>query len=215
VGYGITGGGFLLHQCLRLRPAAHEVERDLDLIRSLGQGMHLPQAYAPLALSAEELSQGLAFWQTRKPHVVIHPGAGDPVKCWPPEHFSRLCRALGAACEILVVGSAGEQGLAEQVVQGSGPGVRNVAGQTPLRMLASMIAGADLFIGNDSGPGHIAVTQGIPVVMLWSETNEPDEWGPWGAGVQASVIRNPSRPEALEEALTAGRAYLAQKGRQS
>jgi heptosyltransferase III len=48
----------------------------------------------------------------------------------------------------------------------------------PLAEVKSIIAGAQLFIGNDSGPAHIAAAFGIPVVVLFGPSN-PLTWAPW------------------------------------
>lgn len=201
VGYGLTGGGFLLHRCLRLRMGAHEVERDFDVIRALG-GAWFPRAYPPLALAPEEIKGGQAMWQGKARRVVIHPAAGDPAKCWPADRFAEVCRRLGPDCQIILVGTRKERALAESVITLSGRPARNAAGETTVRGLAALITAADVFLGNDSGPAHLALTQGIPTVMLWSETNAADEWGPWG-DTRSAVIRHPLRPEAVDEAVDA------------
>ncbi len=208
IGYTATGGGFLLHVPLRLAVGRHEVERDFDAAAAAG-AVRRPQAYPRLALTHAELQAAAKTWKQRSRRVVVHPAAGDPSKCWPPENFRQVCAHLAnAGCEVLLVGSAAERARAEQAAPRSGSRVRNLCGQTTVRQLAALIATSHLVVGNDSGPGHIAVTQGVPVVMLWSETNQPDEWGPWGRPCRATVVRQPLRPEALDEALAASRSWL-------
>ncbi len=210
LGYGITGGGFLLHRCLALPAGRHEVERDLAVAAAAGADF-TPQAYTPLALSPEELAEGRGAWQGAGPKVVVHPAAGDPAKRWPAGRFARVCAALAdAGCEILLVGTAPERTVAEDAAAGV-PGVRNLAGRTSLRALAALISAADLLIGNDSGPAHLALTQGIPAVLVWSETNAPEEWGPWGEGCRARVIRQPEREEAVAETVAAALSFLPRR----
>lgn len=208
IGYTATGGGFLLHVPLRLAVGMHEVERDCEAVEALGAARR-PVAYPRLAFAPSELRAAAKTWKQHSRRVVVHPAAGDPAKCWPLENFRQVCVHLAeAGCEVLLVGSAAEQAAAEELMPRSRPRVRNLCGQTTVRQLAALIATSHLVVGNDSGPGHIAVTQGVPVVMLWSETNQPDEWGPWGRPCRATVVRQPQRPEALDEALAAARSWL-------
>lgn len=209
IGYTATGGGFLLHVPLRLAAGRHEVERNLEAAAAAGAAWR-PSAYPRLALAPNELKAAAKTWKQRARRVIVHPAAGDPAKCWPRENFRQVCEALAAAgCEILLVGSAAERTAAGSVASGSRSRVRDLCGQTTVRQLAALITTAQLVVGNDSGPAHIAATQGVPVIMLWSETNQPEEWGPWGRPDRSLVVRRPLRPEALEEVLAAARAWLS------
>ncbi len=190
-GHTITGGRFLLHQPVVLRPGVHEVERNLDVLRSLGHKAQ-PVSYPPLALTREELDQGRQTWGKAKYRVVIHAGAGDPRKCWPGDYFHQLLEGLSQrGCAMVLVGSAKEKAGIDTLAAGHGDikTLRNLCGQTSLRGLAALITNAHLFIGHDSGPAHMAVTQGINTIMLWSQTNAPEEWGPWGEQARAVVIQ--------------------------
>jgi len=57
-----------------------------------------------------------------------------------------------------------------------------------LRLVRSLIGGAQLFIGNDSGPAHIAAAFGIPSVVLFGPSN-PVTWAPWKT--EAKVLTSP------------------------
>jgi len=58
----------------------------------------------------------------------------------------------------------------------------------PLSALKSLISGATLFIGNDSGPAHIAAAFGIPVVVLFGPSDRVT-WAPWRT--EARVLTSP------------------------
>jgi ADP-heptose:LPS heptosyltransferase len=51
-----------------------------------------------------------------------------------------------------------------------------------------LIAEAELFIGADSGPAHLAAAVGTPAIVLFSGTNRVEQWRPWGARV--AVLRH-------------------------
>ncbi len=208
VGYGITGGGFLLHKLLSLQVGRHEVERDLAVIPGSSQVV-LPESYTPLVLSEQERQAGRAWWLSNNKHIVLHVSAGDTQKVWPTSAFAQVCDTLTAqGYELVLVGTASETKHIQSVLEQCSRPVRNLAGKTKIRELAALITAADLFIGNDSGPGHLAITQGIPTILLWSETNTPEEWGPWGSQVRAKVIREPWRVVAVEEVLVQAQVYL-------
>ncbi len=191
VGHTITGGRFLLHRPVALRPGVHEVERNLDVVRSLGHSAN-PVSYPPLALKQEESAQGRQWWGKARRRVVVHTSAGDPQKCWPQDYFRLLLEGLSQrGCEVVLVGTANEKQRNEALLKAcsSAKTIKNACGQTNLRSLAALITHAHLFIGHDSGPAHMAVTQGTNTIMLWSQTNAPEEWGPWGEQARAVVLK--------------------------
>ena len=87
----------------------------------------------------------------------------------------------------MLVGSReDEPGIAEQL---AGANIENLVGRTSLPQLAAVIAGADLFIGADSGVMHVAAATGTPVISIFGPSNA-DAWRPWPEGAQANVIRS-------------------------
>lgn len=85
---------------------------------------------------------------TRPPgrRVVIHPGAAQPVRAWPRERYAEIARRLEA------------DGWSVTVLDDESPG---------LDALLDQLAGADRFIGNDSGPGHLAALLGVPTFTIF------------------------------------------------
>ena len=116
------------------------------------------------------------------PYAVLHPFASEPAKTWPPDRFLELAFRLEAA------------GLEPVFLSGPGddasPFVRfTLWNNAPLDRVKSLMAGAQLFIGNDSGPAHVAAAFGIPVVALFGST-DPAIWGPWRT--EARVLTSPA-----------------------
>ena len=105
--------------------------------------------------------------------AAIHPFAGSPKKRWPLELFQELARWL--AGRMPVEWCAGpEDDL---------PGARRFE---DLYELACWLAGARIYIGNDSGPTHLAAAVGTPVVALFGPT-DPAVWAPRGPHVALAV----------------------------
>ncbi len=129
--------------------------------------------------------------------VVIHPGSGgkDGRKCWPLDSFLALADALSSGgrqvCFVL--------GEVEAEWMDSGDRER-LADKYPtltdlsLEQLGGVLASAGAYVGNDSGPSHLAAALGTPTVALFGPTN-PAVWAPRGPRVH--VLRGlPSRGDA-------------------
>ncbi len=116
--------------------------------------------------------------------VVLHPGAASPSRCWPPERFAAVARALATAGErIVITGTRGERATAARVARAAALGGESVlAGRTGLAELAALVAAARLVISNDTGVAHLAVAYGRPSVTLFGPVS-PALWGaPAGSG---------------------------------
>ena len=112
------------------------------------------------------------------PEVIVHPGSGAAHKNWPPPNFEAVLAAPGLRDR-----AAGWcMGPAEENIEPP-------AGCTALRHgslieLAGVLAGARLYLGNDSGITHLAAAVGARVVAVFGPT-DPTVWRPTGARVRA------------------------------
>ena len=146
---------------------------------------HLFVSPGASARIAERL--GTAGVAGRRPRLVVHPGSSArcPEKRAEPGRFSETLRGIlgDRPCTIVLVGSHEERELCERVRQGipATADVRNWAGELGVDELAALLAGADAFIGNDSGPAKIAEAVGTRTLSFWGPTS-PRFIGPRGAG---------------------------------
>ena len=119
-----------------------------------------------------------------KPVVAIHPGAGNITKQWPPDYFVALIDLLTErnGVNVLLIGGSDEQELAETIMADvqHRERVASVAGKTPLAELPQMLVACTLYIGNDSGPKHIAAALGVHTIGIHSGVVDAIEWGPVG-----------------------------------
>jgi ADP-heptose:LPS heptosyltransferase len=109
-------------------------------------------------------------------------GASVANKAWPVERWVELSRGLSAqGMRPVLLGGPGETETANEIARQSGGTVAlNLAGQTPIPVLASVLAQCAVVVGGDSGPTHLAVAVGTPVVGLYGVT-DPVRTGPkWG-----------------------------------
>lgn len=145
-------------------------------------------------------SRGAGMMLKPSGRIVIHPGAGNEAKRWPAERFIELAERLageGRAVRIVLGEVELEKWPKELIdramVAGKGGEVRGgeVRVVTPDRLLDLLdeIAAADVFIGNDSGPGHLAGILGVPTVSLYGGEGE-HRWRPLGPRVRVLQVEN-------------------------
>jgi lipopolysaccharide heptosyltransferase I len=147
----------------------HVVDKNLSLLRALGieavgaREFVLPPLPEPPVVP--------------RPTVVLNPGGGWPSKLWPAESFGRLARHLRErGLAPVVTWGPGERPLAERVVAAS-EGAAVVAPPTTLLELAALARASRLAVAADTGPLHLAVAVGTPVVALFGPT-DPARNGP-------------------------------------
>jgi heptosyltransferase-1 len=129
-------------------------------------------------LQQEELLPNLHA-DVMKNYVVLSPGGGWRSKCWPPERFGALCKKLFESLSLrcLVNYGPGEEDLASKVRAASGD-ADPVLFNGELGALMSLLRGAVCAVGGDTGPLHLAVALGTPVVALFGPT-DPARNGPY------------------------------------
>lgn len=119
-----------------------------------------------------DLAEAAPFLEhLRKPFAVIHPGSTDPRRCWSPEKFAAAAGWIaGQGLEVVLTGQ-GEDAARIQAVEASmrAPAL-NLGDRLSLPALTGLLSQATLFLGNDSGPLHLALAVGSQAVgLFWVE----------------------------------------------
>ncbi len=113
-----------------------------------------------------------------RPYVVLHPGTSVPARAWPAHRFAETARLLaGAGWQVVVTGSASETELCAHV---AGEVATNLAGRTPLGLLAGVLGRSSALVVGNTGPAHLAAAVGTPVVSLYAPTVPAVRWAPYG-----------------------------------
>ncbi len=116
--------------------------------------------------------------------VCVHPGAGNENKQWPPGHFAGLIDLLATDqdANIVMIGGPDEVAVAEEVLDSviHKDRVFMLVGKTRLGDLPDVLRACELYVGNDSGPKHMAAALGVPTVGIHSGSVDASEWGPMG-----------------------------------
>jgi heptosyltransferase-2 len=121
--------------------------------------------------------------QYPRPTIGVCPGTaqGDS-KRWDVDKFAQTAQVLCRHFDLVILGSRKEQALGERIAsQLSAAGIenyQNLVGRTSTAQLLSTIGGLHLFIGNDSGPMHVAAALGVPTVAIFGPTH-PYRAHPW------------------------------------
>jgi lipopolysaccharide heptosyltransferase II len=160
-------------------PAAnlrHEVQRQLDLVATLGCTTHDRTLSFSVPPAAHARVQR---WIRRRPLVVVHPGASAASRRYPPGHYSRAIDLLidQTGCDAVFTGDTHELELVDGVRAAIRFPTRSLVGELGLAELGALIAEADLLVSNNTGPAHIAAAVGTPVVDLYALTNP--QHTPW------------------------------------
>ncbi|HEY0702655.1 MAG TPA: glycosyltransferase family 9 protein [Candidatus Acidoferrales bacterium] len=112
-----------------------------------------------------------------KSYAVLQPGARSAGMRWPTSKFAELTSWLHDTCGITSVVNCGPQdGDVAREVRDQMRGAA-IPENLNLRELIALIAGAQIFVGNDSGPAHVAAALERPTVVIFSQT-DPAQWGP-------------------------------------
>jgi len=168
---------------------AHMVDQYLEFARHLGlqnaQARHVLPANPEAEAWADEQVRawGAAPW-------ILNLGASKPANRWPAERFGQLAESLAREGKAPVVLTGGKQDrdAAEAAIAAGEAQAINLAGATSLAQLIALLGRSRLFVGCDTGPMHLAVAQGVPVLALFGPA-DPARTGPFGN--RARVLREP------------------------
>jgi ADP-heptose:LPS heptosyltransferase len=187
----------------------HEVEYNLRLLEAIGcAGSAEPEFPIVLTREAEESiallcnSLGIGLDQRL---VVLHPGSGGSAREWPAGYFGILAAKLAeeASVRVIVTGGKGEERkVAEILVATKGKAIPLV-GTLTVKELAALFRRANLFVGNSSGPIHLAAAMGTAVIGLYPQATAMSEkrWGPYTTRKKVFV---PSKPISCNGCRNAG-----------
>ncbi len=201
-GLAVGWRGLLYTHRVSPRPGRHESEQYLAVAAQLGV---VPRGLEPEFIVPESIARAIRerVRRFRRPLVVIHPGGAiNPgsrllAKRWPPERFAlvadRLYQVHGST--IILVGAATDRDATASVLAHARTPLIDWTDQLSWPELAALLAEADLFIGNDTGAGHLAAAVGTATVSIFGPTS-PLLYRPLG---RKSVVCAPSASWELRE----------------
>lgn len=189
------GGSLLTTIVPSLPPEAHQADRNLHVVEGLGfpaADRHLEvRVPAPAGASADGLLTGLGL-AAGEPFVALAPGASCAARRYPAARYADVAARLAdAGFPVVVLGSAGEAALAEEILRANrGRPVWSLLGRTDVAELAAVLQRAAVVVANDSGPMHLADAVGGPLVVLFSGTDLESQWAPRRS--RSRLLRRPT-----------------------
>lgn len=156
----------------------HVLDGQMMFAKALGVKDLSPKWQLPI--DAEALAYSAQFLDKTKKNLLIAPCSSKKSKDWSPENYAKLaCLLADYDVNVLICGSPTEYEMqtAAKIAE-LAPNCCDLAGKTTLKQLVALINQVDLVLSSDSGPAHIATTQGTPVIGLYAIHN-PRRTGPY------------------------------------
>lgn len=182
-------------------PRAQRILREERVVHT---AEHVASAMFYLGVPQAEIPRARLFASPARrsaPYCILHPQATASGKIWPAARFLALAARV-----------RDELGL-EPVFLGANDaelapfGAFTRLGGAPLREAISWISGASLFVGNDSGPAHVAAAFSRPGVVLFGGS-DPAVWAPWRAPALKQIVHAPIAGISVEEVFETLRARV-------
>jgi len=168
----------------RKKVEKHESEYNLDFAEYFKCNRH--RTTPILYITDNEREEAVRIFSKagiERPFAVIHPGSKGSADSWPVENFAELYGIMvDKGISVIMTGSQYEMKMIDSLSDKSGRKLKNLAGQTDLRQLASILALSSLVISNSTGPLHMAAAVGTPVIGIYPNTKvmSSKRWGPIG-----------------------------------
>jgi len=166
----------LLDRHVKSRGDLHRVEETLQLAQAIGIDP-VAEIVAPRAAAPSRL-------QPQQPYAVVHAAPFFRYKQWHRNGWRRLADHLaGKGLRIVATGGPGatERAYLDSIWAQLDVEIVRAEGALTWPELASLTAGAEVFIGPDTSVTHLAAAAGCPTVALFGPT-DPRRWGPWPVG---------------------------------
>jgi heptosyltransferase-2 len=177
IGFRQSVGWFFFHARANRDSNRHDVERNLSILQPLGidpedcRRVLRIEADPQTRQAVEDIFRSLGV-ERNGLALGINPGSVWPTKRWTADGYADLIVQLKRKydCKILLFGGPEDAHTVFKIQQLSGDVGINLAGKLSLKELACALDWCDAFITNDSGPMHLAVARGVPVVAIFCAT---------------------------------------------
>lgn len=166
------------------RAYKHELERSLDVVRSIG--IDLPDPFPKVILDDPSLefaeSHANRLGISGHPVIGYHISNRDAVNCWALENFEKLIKLFNKnfkSVHHIITYAPNDHIRATQLAASGGKNCHAIGTDT-IRQVGALQQKCDLFITVDGAPNHLSAALGIPTLTLFGGS-DPTVWGPWGS----------------------------------
>ena len=177
-----TGVGKIVSVVPEYDDGVHMVEY---LLKQLGSLCVEADTVPRIFFSSEDMVSGNRFWEKHglgsSLVVAVHPGSGSIKKSWPVERFRKVASWLMSKhnAKILIPCGEADMRITKKMIEGFSSADMIVVANYSLPELGAIFRRCALFLGNDSGLGHLASASGTCVVSIFGPT-DPHVWAPKG-----------------------------------
>ncbi|MGH7598095.1 MAG: glycosyltransferase family 9 protein [bacterium] len=188
IGTGYRWYSFLFNRRVfehRKIAARHEAEYNLRLLQPCGiNATEIEFHFALPQAEREKIDAKLNKLGAGVKPIILHPGSGGSSRDWPPEYFAQLAdrvqHALGA--QVILTGAPAEENLIAAIQRQTKSQQLSLCSRLTIIELAVLCQRAAVFVSNSTGPLHLAVMVGTPVVAFYPPIRavRPVRWGPYG-----------------------------------
>jgi len=128
-----------------------------------------------------ELLQGFGI-DDSEPFVVMHAGAKRQTNQWPGERYARVADEIIGRwrTQVVLTGSQAEQPLIDHIVERMREKPAVLCGRIDLPRMAALLQRSCMYVGNDTGPMHLAAAVGTPTVSIFGARDFDRRWHPIG-----------------------------------
>jgi heptosyltransferase-3 len=173
------------------RPEGHAVERHMEVIRRYIGTAGIPPTRLWFDGSELEFASRVLADLPGRRWLALGPGARWEPNRWPSGLFRELVLSRREDFDaVVLLGSAADKDCCRSIAEGLSLPCLDLAGRTSLLEAAALLSHMQLFIGNDSGLGHIAAAAGIPTLTLFGP-GEPQRYHPWNS--RGRWLQSPNR----------------------
>ena len=166
----------------------HEIERHLKLIESLGITEYTTELEFPILEKDVTDFEKAALPVHPNNYVVIHPGARDANRQWPPENFAAIADYFfEKGFKVVITGTPDEAKIVENVMLNMKHQAINAVAKTSLGAVAALIKNASALISNCTGVAHIAAALKTKSVVI-SLDAEPYRWAPLNQSLHKTIV---------------------------
>ena len=165
-------------QCMPYGP--HAVEQHMGVIYQLHGDAQIPDCCVWTGTAEEDFAAEALGKNWGKKILSLGPGANWPGKIWPYRNYLDLIESLKDRFDaVVLLGDRKDQEISAVIAETSVLPCMDFCGKTSLLQAAGILKQTALFVGNDSGLGHLASGVHIPTITVFG-IGSPERYRPWG-----------------------------------
>ncbi len=160
----------------------HAIESLMGVIRSIHGAQPIPDTHIWLGEDTVRYTREVAADLSTTRVLAIGPGCGGkkPEKFWPTSSYTQVANSMGDIFDsVLLLGGPGDVHLTREIIEGLTIPCIDMCNKTSLLQAAALLQQSKVFIGSDSGLGHVAGAVGTATLTLFS-VDDPERCLPWG-----------------------------------